>query len=91
MKKDNAVISLVSCILRLVDKNVPILAIWQDGGKMKKIGSSNMVNWCEKLDDETKKQLESSIQEDSNDLIDDKEILCLNHENDSVKVRARTI
>ena len=90
-EKDNAEINLVSCILRLINKKVPILAFWQHKGELKKIGTSNMDQWFEELDDETKNQLRTSMGKDLFSLGDGTEDHALNPESIPLKVRASRI
>ena len=89
--KENCEINLITWILRLLGRNTPVLAFWQHNGELKKIGTKQMIEWFEELNDEAKERLESSMVSDMVRLSEKEEELLVNPENVSVKTQARAI
>ena len=92
-KKQNEEVSgvnLVSAILRLLDKNVPVLAFWVHKGELKKLGTQLMSDWFDELDDVEKHNLKSSMVQDMINLSNNRDPL-LNEDDVPVKVRASSI
>ena len=45
------VVSLIKAVLKLLKKNVPVAAVWYQGGQLRKLGSQNLAKWLESLDE----------------------------------------
>ena len=89
--KDNCVVNFVSSLLSLLQKNVPVLALWEQKGELKHLGTTEMSDWFEKLDVDTKQRLKSSMVEDMINLTNNNEDLKLNPGNIPDHVRASSL
>ena len=47
---ENLIISLISISLKLLKKNVPVAAVWYQGGEVKHFGSTNLAKLLQSLD-----------------------------------------
>ena len=90
-KREKAEIHLISGCLRLISKNVPALIVWQHKGQLKKFGTSNMAEWFDNLDEDTKLQLSSDMVLDMKNLVGKEEELIQNPENFPLSARASSI
>ena len=85
-------VSLIASVLRLQQKNVPALMIWQHQGELKKFGTGQMSKWYDDLDPAAKQSLSSCMVTDMKNLSTGSEDeLVMNDENLSYKVRASAI
>ena len=91
--KSNSEVNLIASVLRLQQKNVPALMIWQHQGELKKFGTGQMSKWYDDLDLVTKQSLSSCMVTDMKNLStgSEEEELLMNDENISYKVRASAI
>ena len=93
-KTQNAVKSaehLVSAVMRLMDKNIPVLVFWEHKGHLKKLGSTAMSKWFADLEDNVKKDLRNQKVSDLQSLINGTEELLDQNENLPDKVKASCV
>ena len=45
------VVTLIKAVLKLLQINVPVAAVWYQGGKLRKLGSQYLAKWLESLDE----------------------------------------
>ena len=90
-RKEKAELNVIGNILRLIRNNVPVLFLWMNRGELKKIGTHNMLEWFESLQDESKEQLSAEMVRDLMGLNNNTEDLLLNPDNVPVKARASTL
>ena len=69
---------MINAVLRLLDKNIPVLVFWQHNGELKKIGSKKMSDWYDSLESETRLALASEMVKDMIRLNDGEEDLISN-------------
>ena len=62
--KVNCVLKFITALLKLLDKNIPVLAFWQHNGELKKIGTGKMSKWFDNFDDKTKESLSVAMFDD---------------------------
>ena len=93
-KTQNAVKSaehLVAAVMRLMDKNIPVLVFWEHKGQLKNLGTSAMSKWFADLDDIVKTNLTNQMVLDLQSLIEGNEELLDNNENVPDKVKASCV
>ena len=93
-KTQNAVKSaehLVSAVMRLMDKNIPVLVFWEHKGHLKNLGSTAMSKWFADLEDNVKKDLRTQMVTDLQSLINGTEELLDQNENLPDKVKASCV
>eukprot|EP00092_Neocalanus_flemingeri_P008314 GFUD01008964.1.p1 GENE.GFUD01008964.1~~GFUD01008964.1.p1 ORF type:complete len:627 (+),score=139.19 GFUD01008964.1:53-1933(+) len=89
--KENGQVNLVSAMLALLQKNVPVLSFWEHKGELKHLGPSFMADWFNNLDDVLKENLKASMAMDMINISNDSESLSINPNNVPEKVRASAI
>ena len=90
-KKQNKTIcgeNLVTAILKMLHKNVPVLTFWEHKGELIHLGSSSMSKWFDDFEDVIKQDLRSRMVSDIVNLSNNTEELLVDHENVPDKVRA---
>ena len=63
-RRERCQLKLISGVLKMINKKVPIMLLWQNKGEIQKIGTRNMLNWYDGLDEEVKQGLRSCMVED---------------------------
>ena len=83
--------NLVAAVLRCLDKNIPVLMVWEFKGQLIHLGSSAMSGWFDSLDDALKEDLRMKMVGDVKNLMNGMEELLVNEEHISDKVKASCI
>jgi len=73
-RNEERFLSLIKSLLKVLKRNVPAGIIWYQGGKVRTLGTQNLVKWVENQDKET---LEKVIELDQQSLINgDEPLMC---------------
>ena len=89
--KKNCEINAISALLKLIQKNVPALLIWDHKGHVKHMGSKSLSDWFDGLDNQLLKNLQSRMVEDVINISDKTEQLMINPEDVPDHVRASSL
>ena len=90
-RKDKCQVELITDVLRLVKKKVPVMLLWHNKGELSKVGTGNMCKWYNELDADIQKDLQASMVQDIIDMNNGTEELIVNEESLPDKVRASSI
>ena len=89
--KKNCEINAISVLLKLIQKNVPALLIWDHKGHVKHMGSKSLSDWLDGLDNQFLKNLQSRMVEDVINISDKTEQLVINPDDVPDHVRASSL
>ena len=84
----NCEINLISALLRLIQRNVPALVIWNHKGSVKHVGSQGLSEWFTSLDNLTQSNLRTKMVEDVINISEHGEELVVDCENVPDQVKA---
>ena len=89
--KKNCEINAISALLKLVQKNVPALLIWDHKGHVKHMGSMSLSQWFDELDEQEHKNLQSRMVEDVINISEKGEQLVINPDDVPDHIRASSL
>ena len=62
--RKNCEINAISALIKLIQKNVPALLIWDHKGHVKRMGSKSLSQWFDGLENQVRKNLQTRMVED---------------------------
>ena len=81
-RRDKCQVNVITGVLRLIKRKVPVLLIWQSKGKVMKVGSENVSKWYEDLEPDLKNDLRAKMVQD---------IVMMNNNSEEIIVNAESI
>ena len=80
-RKEKCQLKLITGVLQLIKKKVPVMLLWLNQGEMQKIGTRNILDWFDSLDDEVKGDLSSRMVQDIISMNANREVMAENNQN----------
>ena len=80
-RKEKCKLKLIAGVLQLIKKKVPVMLLWLNQGEMQKIGTRNILDWFDSLDDEVKGDLRSRMVQDIISMNANREVMTENNQN----------
>ena len=90
-RRDKCQIDMITGVLRLIKKKVPVMLVWQSKGEVQKIGTGNMCKWFENLGVDLKNDLRNCMVKDIVEMNNKTDGLIVNEEGLQEECRAKQL